>query len=92
MVNRTKKTKEVIESPPAAAAEKVKKHRKKKNTCTGSCDDGKECKCVKKRVATKYGLFVKEHYDSVRDLPSKERFKAIAKKWAEHKSKSTKEV
>lgn len=33
-----------------------------------------------------YTEFVKQHYSKVKHLPHKERFKALAKMWAEHKA------
>lgn len=39
-----------------------------------------------KRAPTAYSLFVKAHYESVRNLPARERFKAIAAKWRDHKA------
>jgi len=38
-------------------------------------------KVKKKRALTGYNLFTKENYDSVRDIPSKERMAALAKMW-----------
>jgi hypothetical protein len=46
----------------------------------------KETKEKKKRAPSAYNLFVKTHYQSVKDLPSNQRFKALAKQWAEHKA------
>ena len=40
-----------------------------------------EKKSKTKRALTGYNLFTKDTYDSVRDLPSKERMAALAKKW-----------
>ena len=40
----------------------------------------------KKREPSAYAKFVKEKYDSVRDLQSKERFKKIAEMWKKHKA------
>ena len=41
----------------------------------------------KKREPTKYALFVKDHYDEVRNLPVRERLKELSKMWK--KSKET---
>ena len=52
-----------------------------------SNSDGK-----KKREPSAYAKFVKEKYDSVRDLPSKERFKKIAEMWKKHKAGGDKQT
>jgi len=45
----------------------------------------------KKREPSAYAKFVKEKYDSVRNLPSKERFKKIAEMWKAKKAGGGKE-
>ena len=42
----------------------------------------------KERVASSYATFVKTHYDSVRNLPTKERFKALSVLWKQEKKKA----
>ena len=39
-----------------------------------------------KRKPSAYALFIKDNYDSVRDLPPKDRFKQLAKQWKAQKS------
>jgi len=34
-----------------------------------------------KKKPSKYALFIKANYDSVRDKPLRERFKILAKRW-----------
>ena len=42
----------------------------------------------KERVASSYATFVKTHYDSVRSLATKERFKALSELWKKEKEKT----
>ena len=42
----------------------------------------------KERVASSYAMFVKTHYDSVRSLATKERFKALSELWKKEKEKT----
>ena len=83
---------EVVATPQnSPVPEKKVKKCKKKNTCAGTCPEGAVCKCVKKRQPTAYGLFVKAKYDSVRDLPSKQRFAKIAEMWKAQKAQKSAE-
>jgi hypothetical protein len=72
-----------------------KSTKKSVEKCEKECE--KECeKVVKKpkkekkpkkpkKPPSKYALFVKSKYDSVRNLPCRDRFKAISKMWKEEK-------
>ena len=42
----------------------------------------------KERVASSYATFVKNHYDSVRSLATKDRFKALSELWKKEKDKT----
>lgn len=42
----------------------------------------------KVRVASSYATFIKNNYDSVRNLPTKERFKALSVLWKQEKKKA----
>jgi hypothetical protein len=76
-----------------------KSTKKSVEKCEKECE--KECEKVVKKVVkkpkkekkekkekkppSKYALFVKSKYDSVRNLPCRDRFKAISKMWKEEK-------
>jgi hypothetical protein len=78
-------------SPPKETSDSpAKKPRKKR--AKKPCPQGHEpCDCPPKakRKPTAYALFVKEHYNSVRDKPCCDRFKLLAQKWKEHKAKGS---
>ena len=46
----------------------------------------------KERVASSYATFVKNHYDSVRSLATKDRFKALSELWKKEKEKDKTKV
>jgi hypothetical protein len=46
---------------------------------------GKAKKVKATRAPTQYNVFIKANYESVKDLPKVDRFKALAKKWAAQK-------
>ena len=44
----------------------------------------------KQRVASAYATFVKDNYNSVRDQPTKDRFRILSEMWKTEKLKQTK--
>jgi hypothetical protein len=73
-----------------------KSTKKSVEKCEKECEKECEEKVVKKpkkekkpkkpkKPPSKYALFVKSKYDSVRNLPCRDRFKAISKMWKEEK-------
>jgi hypothetical protein len=76
----------VVEKTPVVKAKKPRKPRVKK---VAKADTDKPVKA--KKAPSAYCLFVKANYASVRDLPVKERFKAIAVLWKAEKAKKSSE-
>jgi hypothetical protein len=52
-----------------------------------SANNEEERKVKVKRALNGYQKFIAEQYNSVRDLPSKDRFRVLAQRWKEHKAK-----
>jgi len=50
--------------------------------CGGKKGDGKRTR----KDPTSYALFVREHFDEVKDVPHKERMQALADMWNKHKN------
>ena len=44
-----------------------------------------------KRAPTQYALFVKQHYEQVRNLPVRDRLKELSKMWKQSKEKPNEE-
>jgi hypothetical protein len=87
---KAKPTKKPASPPKETSDSPAKKPRKKR--AKKPCPQGHEpCDCPPKakRKPTAYALFVKEHYNSVRDKPCCDRFKLLAQKWKEHKAKGS---
>ena len=82
---------EVVEIPPVAVrAKRVYKKRVKKvieEQTEPKVDEVKTSLERKKRVPSKYNLFVREYMtkQSIKDLPPKQRFSAVSKAWKESK-------
>jgi hypothetical protein len=83
MPKSTKKSVEKCEKECEKECEEkvVKKPRKPKKEKKEPKDNIKK----EKKPPSKYALFVKSKYDSVRNLPCRDRFKAISKMWKEEK-------
>lgn len=92
------RTKKVVNELPKVVEEKETtcecKHEQKqeKQEKQEPKKRGRKPKVVvkKERVASAYATFVKTHYDTVRDLPTKERFKKLSLLWKEEKMKHPK--
>ena len=50
-----------------------------------------DTKTKTKRAPTQYALFVKQHYDQVRNLPVRDRLKELSKMWKQSKEKPKEE-
>jgi hypothetical protein len=73
----------VVEEPAVVEEKPVRKLAVK----TKKKDKTKKDKPDKpKRKPSAYALFIKDNYDSVRDLPPKDRFKELANQWKAQKS------
>jgi hypothetical protein len=79
---------EVIETveEKAEVAPAVKKEKKPRKKRVKKLDaDGNPIK----RKPTAYSIFIRDNYSKVRDLPNKQRFKALSVMWKEEKAKKT---
>jgi hypothetical protein len=71
----------------ATCNQPIPRQRAKKSAAKGLAEPSSESAAApaRKRQATEYSLFVKQHYANYKDVPLKDRFKQIGAAWKDQR-------